>query len=168
MFTKKDYDNYFDQIARIERKMIYRAFELGRQLEDIPLKRALQKIGDDEVRHYGYVLKMLQAIADIGRQELRCEIRKHSLATIRLRSLQEQDCNEAQAYCINLSKSGMSMECEQDFPLGSLWELTIQIFGKEEPLCCRGKVVWIKEVEPNLYVSGMIFEGLIESVARQT
>ena len=158
MFTKDDYDKYFDQIARVERKMIYGAYDLGRQIDDPGITRVLQKIGDDEVRHYGYVLRMLRLTAEPEQSEKRRAVREYFLGTILLRSLQGPVAREINAYCVNLSKTGICLECGEDLPSGEAWELKIRLFDKDQEISQRGKVVWSKEVEPGFYISGIVFD----------
>lgn len=159
MFTKEDYDHYFDQIARVERKMIYGVYDLGREIDDPSITRVLQKIGDDEVRHYGYVLKMLKMTADPGRFEHRREAREYYLGTILMRSLQEPKLKGVKAYCVNLSKTGICLECAQDLSVGGTWDLEIRLFDEDEARVHRGRVVWSKRVEPDFYISGIAFDA---------
>ncbi len=158
MFTKEDYEKYFDQIARVERKMIYGVYDLGREIEDPSLRRVLEKIGEDEVRHYGSVLKMLKCTAEPESSEKRREAREHDLGPILLRSPQGVPSAEIRARCVNLSKKGICLECaEALLPLG-VWDLEIRLFDRGEEISRRGKVVWSKKVEENLFISGLEFE----------
>jgi hypothetical protein len=158
MFTREDYEKYFDQIARIERKMIYRAYDLGREVDDPLIVRILKKIGDDEVRHYGYVLKMNKIVFGSEREENRREPREYYLGTILLREAQDHAGREIKAYCVNLSKGGICLECMEDLLVGGAWNLEMRLFDKDEVMMRRGRVIWSKEVEPNFFISGIAFE----------
>jgi hypothetical protein len=160
MFTDKDYDDYFDQIARVERKMVYGAYDLGREIDEPSLLRVLEKIGDDEVRHYGYVLKMLREIGSPARSEKRCETREYCLGTIRLKRPQSPSGDGIKAYCVNVSKTGVCLESAAELSSGEVCELAIHLFGKGEVISRQGKVVWSKEVEPGFYISGIVFEAI--------
>lgn len=158
MFTKEDYENYFEQLARVERKMIYGVYDLGREIEDPSVKRVLQKVGDDEVRHYGYVLKMLRAIADPGPFEKGRGSWKNYLGAVLLKSLQGQAAEEIKAYGVNLTHTDICLECSEDLLIGSTWDLEIRLVNSNEVISRRGKVSWCKEIEPGFHVSGIAFE----------
>ncbi len=160
MFTDADYEKYFDQIGRVERKMIYGVYDLAEEIKDPAILRSLQKIGDDEVRHYGYELKMLKAIGAPGRSEKRCESREYCLGTIQLRRSQDPAGHAIKTYCVNLSKKGVCLEGAADLSLGEMCELAIRLFDKKEIISHRGKVVWNKEVEPGFYIGGIFFETI--------
>ena len=160
MFTKEDYDNYFEQIARVERKMVYGCYSLGLLTQDPTVSAVLKKIGDDEVRHYGYVLKMLRLTATPGQSENRQERREYYLGAIRLTSRQGQTAGGSaiKAYCVNLSETGVCLECAQDLSSVGAFDLEIRLFHNDEVLTRRGRVVWSKEVEPGFYISGIVFD----------
>lgn len=158
MFTKEDYENYFEQLARVERKMTYGVYDLGREIHDPSIVRILQKVGDDEVRHYGYILKMLRAVADPGEFENWRDAWKNFLGEVRLKSLRGETDEAIKAYCVNLSKTGLCLECAQDLSSFGNLDLEIRLFDKDEVLARRGRVAWSKEVEPGLCISGIVFE----------
>jgi len=159
MFTSEDHNNYFEQLARVERKMVYCTFELARSMEGSPLGGILKKMGENEVRHYGYILKMIEVATDPRQpeHEKRREPRKRCLGTIRLWRVQDQETEEVSARCVNLSTHGICLECSERLLPGTAWELEIQLFDTEELLGRRGRIVWCKEVEAGLYMSGMEF-----------
>jgi len=157
MFTNEDYRDYFDQIARVERKMIYGAYDLGRDLNEPSLQRILQKIGDDEVRHYGYVLKMLRLAVPAGDSEKRRAVREYALGAILLRKRGDLNGGGLRSYCVNLSTTGICLECEEALFPDDVWSLEIKLFGQNESLFYEGKVIWCKKVEPELYISGIDF-----------
>lgn len=159
MFTKEDYSDYFEQLAREGRKMVYGTFELARMMEDPSIVALLEKIGDDEVRHYGYILKMLEVTVDAKRpeHEQRREPRKRCLGTVRLRSVQDPEAEEIGARCVNLSTHGICLECSERLLPGTAWEFEIQLFDTDEVLGRRGRIIWCKEVEADLYMSGIEF-----------
>jgi hypothetical protein len=158
MFIKGDYESYFEQIAHVERKMVYGVYELARQIEDPAITGALNKIGDDEVRHYGYVLKMLEVTKDPARPEHRREPRTYCLGMIRLRKI-EDEAGEVGARCVNLSANGICLESAEALLPGSAWELEIRFFDKNEVIGRHGRVVWCKEVETGLFMSGIEFRS---------
>lgn len=94
MFTRADYERYFDEIARVERKMIYKSYDLAQELDEPVLVQALRKIGDDEIRHYGLVLKMLRHIDDPARIDQRLEAREYALGTVLMRGPEGQVAGE--------------------------------------------------------------------------
>ncbi|MBU9889805.1 MAG: PilZ domain-containing protein, partial [Candidatus Omnitrophica bacterium] len=108
-----------------------------------------------EVRHYGYVLKMLKEISAGERVESRGEPREYCLGVILFHNAEGR---RGRAYCVNLSKTGICLEGECELGVGSVWGLEIQLFGKPEALCHRGKIVWSKKVEEHFYIHGIAFE----------
>lgn len=157
MSTKEDRESFFEQLAHIERKMVYGAYGLNRLIEDPSVAGALKKIGDDEVRHYGNILRMLEVTADPDRPEHRREPREYCLGTIQLRSIQDQEAEEISARCVNLSTSGICLESGKALLPGSAWELEIQLFDKDEVMGRQGRIVWCKEIEAGLFMSGIEF-----------
>lgn len=157
MPTRENYDEHFEQLAHAERKMVYDAYELGSLIEEPFLVGVLKKIGNDKARHYGQVLKILEVIAEPVRFEHRRELRKYCLGTIQLRSLQGSEAEEVSARCVNLSTSGICLESAKALLPGSAWELEIQLFDTEELMGRRGRIVWCKEIEMGLFMSGIEF-----------
>lgn len=157
MFTSADYEKYFDQIARVERKMIYGSYELGLDREDPAVVRFLKRIGDDEVRHYGYVLKMLKDISNPIHLEHRREYREYCLGIIRLWRVHGEATENVKAYCVNLSQGGICLECDRELFAGEEWNLEIKLFGQAESKCYQGKVAWSRKVEENFFINGMAF-----------
>ena len=160
MFTDEDYEKYFDQIGRVERKMIYGVYDLAEEVRDPAISRVLQRVGEDEVRHYGYVLKMLKEIGAPGRSEKRYESREYCLGTIQLRRSEDPAGHEMKTYCVNLSKKGICLEGATDLSPGEVCELEVRLFDKKEIISRRGKVIWNKEVEQDFYIGGIVFETI--------
>jgi hypothetical protein len=156
MFTKEDYGKYFDQIAQVERKMIYGVYDLGHEINDPSIARVLEEIGNDEVRHYGYVLKMLALTVEPGQSKSHREVRGSSLGTVLLRG---QTAKEIKASCVNLSKNGIYLECAQDLSSSGVLDLEIRLLGEDKVMVRRGRVVWSKEVETDFYISSIKFEA---------
>lgn len=155
MFTKADYMKYFDQLARVERKMIYRTLDLEREIADPSVKRVLQKIGDDEVRHYGYILKLVHQLEGSEEQGGRRKTREYGLGGVLLHA--KTPAQKKRAYCVNMSETGICLEYENDYPLTGEWELAIRLFGNKETIHRRARFIWSKEAEPCFYVGGMEF-----------
>lgn len=158
MFTKADYQDYFAQLARIERKMIYNTYDLSLELKDPLLVRTLQKIGDDEVRHYGYVRKMLQELGAKDDHERRQAKRKWALGKIALQPDVSAAKTQITGNCVNLSATGVCLETSQEIASKEMSGLTITLFDQKDPLIKEGKVVWSKKVEDGLWISGMEFK----------
>lgn len=157
MFTRQDYIDYFDQIARVERKMIYGVHDLAEQLQVSEWARILQKIGGDEIRHYGYILKIIPLIDDPKQFEQRRVSRKYCLGNIKMHRWKDSRGEKITTYCVNLSKTGVCLEGNQAFLPGEKWELEIHLFGKKSAMVRRGKVVWSKEIEPDFSMAGISF-----------
>lgn len=62
MFAKKDYENYFMQIKKIESDMLGIFSELVDTVSDKELKSVLREIKEDELEHKEIVEKMLKLI----------------------------------------------------------------------------------------------------------
>jgi hypothetical protein len=157
MFTREDYEKYFFQIAHVERKMVYGVYDLASELDEPSLMGVLRKVGDDEVRHYGQVLKMLKLSLGFSQTENRREPREYYLGTVLLKSVQESAGGEIKAYCVNLSKTGICLESAQELPVDQVRDLEIRLFN-QDPLSNRqGRIIWNKQVEPGLYIGGIQF-----------
>lgn len=154
MFTEEDYLEYFRQIARVERKMIYGSYELAGRMGVSRFSGILHKIGQDEVRHYGYVLKLFELISGGRSKEQRIDLRDNCLATLLLRG---REGREVKGYCVNLSREGVCLECYQDLKPGEEWELEIRLLNKSETTIRHGRTVWSKEVEPGFFMAGVNF-----------
>lgn len=156
MFTRADYEGYFDQVAQVERKMICGVYDLSREIDEPSLARVLKEIGNDEIRHYGYVLKMLALTMEPGQSRSHREVRGYLLGTVLLR---DQTAKEIRASCVNLSKNGIYLECAQDLSSSGVWDLDIRLLGEDKVMVRRGRVVWSKEVEKDFYISSIEFEA---------
>ena len=155
MFTKEDYAAYFGQIARVERKMAYGAYDLAHQLGDSKIARILEKIGDDEVRHYDYVLK---AFALIPGGKAR-NPQEYCVGTALLRRAQDPASEGIEAYCVHLSKTGMCLECDQELSIGEEQKIEVRLYSKSELMVFQGKVSWSKRTETGFFILGISFTG---------
>jgi len=156
MFTKEDYKKYFDQIARIERTMIYMAHDILSKLEDKSAKEVLRDIGNDELRHYVLVKDALDVFFLSSEAEKRKYQRENLLGEIEVK--REITGVKAEAWCVNISQSGLCMESRQSLRSGDKISLSIKLYSKEEALNKSGVVVWIKETQSGLYISGVAFQ----------
>jgi len=63
-------------------------------------------------------------------------------------------------YVKNISAGGISFTSSQDLPVESLLEIHIELPGKEAPVDCLAKVVWIREIAAQDYLVGLCFLDL--------
>lgn len=158
MLTKEDYISYFEQIARVERKMIYGCCDLASRLSEPKFVRILQRIRDDEVRHYSYVLDLLlPLVSGPGYPENRNGLGEYPVATVSLRSLEDENGRELGGWCVRFSEKGICIESPEEILPGGVWEVKVSFLDKGEALVRRGEMVWAKKVEPDLYMAGINF-----------
>jgi len=155
MFSKEDYGKYFNQLASIERKMIYGTHELAAEA-DAAIREILKKIENDKIKRYGQILKMPK-LAGLGQFEGRREVREDFLGIVRLRDVQNPGSPEVKAYCVNLSKSGICLESSEDFSISPVWDLEIQLLDAKEIMTHRGRLVWSRKIEPDYLMGGIDF-----------
>lgn len=162
MFTKEDYKKYFEQIARLERLMIYLVRDILLLIEDEELRKVLGKIADDEVRHYEYVKQLFDDCLLSTELEKRQFIRSHSLGRVKAKISGKDIVFDA--YCVNISQTGICIEFKgKEVPEGDL-ELWIEVFDKQEPQHHFGRIVWSAQIDPELsmgkidYKAGMSFQ----------
>jgi len=157
MFTREDYEKYFFQIAHIERKMVYDVHDLAGEIDELSVTGVLRKVGDDEVRHYGQVLKMLKLGLDVARTEKRRDPREYYLGIVRLVGGGDSAVEGGNAYCVNLSRTGICLESAQELPVDQVRDLEIRLFNQDPLPNRQGRIIWNKQVEPGLYIGGIQF-----------
>jgi hypothetical protein len=63
----------------------------------------------------------------------------------------------------NLSQTGLSLRCSDVDPVGTTVDLALTIPTEPEPLCLRGRVIWIRSDPDRDATVGIAFEELAES-----
>ncbi len=160
MFTKEDYKKYFEQLAGIERLMIYLVRDMLLLIEDEGLKDTLSRIASDEVRHYEYVKQLFDSLLLGGEQDKRQFVRRHSLGRMKIKVVGKDIIFDA--YCANISQTGVCIEFEGGkAPEGDL-ELWIEFFDKQEPQHHFGRIVWSAQIDPELSVGKINYKGGLE------
>lgn len=156
MFTKENYKEYFDQIARTERMMIYRVHNILPHLDDGSVKTVLEGIAQDELKHYVLVKDALDVFLLEGEAEKRKYQRESSLGNIEVgRKGADQ---KTEAWCVNMSQSGVCIESEKPFKQGDRVKLSIKLYNKDESIDKTARIVWTNQIQPNFYITGAEFE----------
>ena len=162
MFTKKDYIRYFEEISRVERKMIYLTNEMISKLKDEKVINALRRIAADEAKHYSFVLDLLATHLDLHEsQNRRLSGREHALGLVDLKVIEgsQKPGSEFQGYCSNLSKTGMCFESAQSFEPGDNLLLKVKLYDSPDPaLEHKGSVVWMRKIM-DFYIGGIAFDA---------
>lgn len=147
MFTKEDYFSYFEQIASIERIMVYRLNDTLRLINDQEIVRPLSIIEADERRHYSYIRNIFDTIFLKENEDKRNFERRHYLGNVRLELCEEADVMEG--YCVNVSESGVCIEYSAaPLPFQAV-KLHIDFFDGRQSLEREGHIVWSKIVPPD-------------------
>lgn len=161
MFTRKDYIRYFEELAHVERKMIYLVNDAIAQLSDRRVINGLRKVSADEGKHYALILDLLARQLELGESsEQRLNERENALGSVELTPLEEA-CSSAgfRGYCSNLSKTGMCLESAKPFRPGEKYTLNIKPYDPHEPALERkGRVIWMREIL-DFYIGGIEFEA---------
>lgn len=160
MFTKEDYKKYFEQIAGIERLMICFVRDMLLLVEDEELRGTLNRIAGDEVRHYEYVKQLFDTLLLGDEQDKRQFVRRHSLGKVKIKVVGKDIVFDA--YCANISQSGIGIEfTPEEIPEGDL-ELWIEFFDKQEPQHHFGRIVWSVQIDPELRMGKINYKGGVE------
>ncbi len=160
MFTREDYIRYFEQLAHVERRMIYLVNDTIAQLSDESIINNLRKVAADEVKHYSLILDLLAAQLEFGKNsEQRLSARENALGPVDLIPLEGAGSSSGfRGYCSNLSKTGMCLESEKSFHSGEKYTLKIKPYNHPVPVLERkGRVVWMREIL-HFYIGGIVFE----------
>ena len=161
MFTREDYVRYFEQLAHIERKMIYLVNDTVAQLTDQRVINNLRRVAADEAKHYSFILALLATHFEFTeRGEHRLSVREHTLGPVDLEVLGGSTSGGGfRGYCSNLSKTGMCLESPNSFQPGEIYSLKIMPYDHRGPALERkGRVVWMREIL-DFYIGGIKFES---------
>lgn len=159
MFTEQDYKEYFDQIASLERLMVYRLYEVLFVVEDQAIWRALEEIGRDERRHYGYIREIFDSILFQNEKEKRRHAREHVLGKAWIKVLDGQDQGAIfEGYCVDISKSGACLEFDRFMPFHGDAELQIKPYGDGEAQRHVGRLIWSVLINPSLQMGSIQFK----------
>jgi hypothetical protein len=157
MFTREDYLRYFEELAHIERKMIYIVNDAVAQLGDQRVINSLRRVAADEAKHYSFILELMSAYLESGKPgEKRLSAREHALGVVDL--MGPTPGAGSRGYCSNLSKTGMCLESAKSFQPGEEYSFKIKLYDQPgTPLERQGRVVWVREVL-DFYIGGISFE----------
>jgi hypothetical protein len=159
MFTREDYIRYFEQLAHVERKMIYIVNDTIAQLSDERIINRLRKVAADEAKHYSFILDLLATQLEFGKNsEQRLSAREHALGPVDLTPLENAgSASGFRGYCSNLSKTGMCLESARPFRPGENYNFNIKPYDHHGPALERkGRVVWMREIL-DFYIGGIAF-----------
>jgi len=160
MFTKEDYQEYFEQMASMERTMIYCLKEDLLLLEDYDLRNKLEEIAKDEMRHYLYIMEIFDSILFHEEAEKRKFFREHALGRVKIKQTGKDVIIEG--YCYNISQGGIGVEFNKKFDLGGELELWIDLYDKPGAMHCHGRLSWCVEVDPNLSLGKITCKAGVE------
>jgi len=147
MFTKEDYVEYFGQLAVIEREMIYRLEDDLSVVEDSHIRTLLERIRQDECRHYAAIIDILETI--LFRKEKRSAVGIHSLGPAEI--VQADKAHSARGYCIHISKDALYIELEELPSFQGEVEVSLNLIGAEdEKRHHEGRVEWISRITPRV------------------
>jgi hypothetical protein len=144
MITNNEYQNYFHEVGILERKLIYKVRDLMGSIQEGRISNILNANLEDQIRHYGLIRLIFERILCKEAKELRKHERKYWLGNVRMKPLPSGQ--EIMARCTNLSEGGMGIDLESNLqlPLGSCYELQINLFNQAQALRRVGKLLWLK------------------------
>jgi hypothetical protein len=160
MFTREDYIRYFEELAHVERKMIYLVNDTIAQLNDKRILHNLERVAADEAKHYSFILDLLATHLEFNEHgEHRLNARAHTLGPVDLEDLESSASGAGfRGYCSNLSKTGMCLESAKSFRPGERYSLKMKPYDPHGPVLERkGRVVWAREIL-DFYIGGIKFE----------
>lgn len=153
MFTKEDYKEYFEQIGRLERAMIFIGEDLLQLLEDAKIRSIIDNLVRDESRHYAYIKSIFNSLLLADETDKRKYMREHSLGIVLISNKQ----GSVNARCIDISKGGIKIETDQAIYAGDNFKFHISLYGKKEEEMRSGKLIWVKKIDAGCYVGGVQF-----------
>lgn len=145
MFTREDYHKYLQEVAGIERMMIYFIKDLLPRVEDHAMHQALLKVSKDEVSHYESVITLFNETMTEGEDNKRHFIRQHALGKVSVKGLQTHQVFEG--YCANFSEGGIGIEFFHEKPLEEELEIKVHFFDSQESKTFLGQMVWEVQVD---------------------
>lgn len=157
MFSDNDYLEYFDQIASLERLMIYRVNDLLLKVEEKKIRLLLDGLRHDEERHYAYIRGVFDTILFKDVADKRKFSREHSLGKVQVVFLDSGVSFEA--YCVDISSSGICVEAEHAFEYQGDVEFTVALFSESVPRVMTGKMVWRSKVGSQWEVGKAMFKA---------
>jgi len=157
MFSKDDYKEYFEQIAALERFMLYNLQDLLILLDDQELKYTLRNVASDEAKHYGYIKEIFDAVLFQDEAEKRKFLRVHSLGRVKIKVKDKEGLLEA--YCVNISPAGICIESNQKINPGDVLELWVDFFDGQEAQHHFGTLVWRVEIDADLQVERIRYQA---------
>ena len=157
MFSKEDYKEYFQQIAALERAMIFNMFDVMTLLDDEKIKNSLIKVANDEKRHYLYIKQVFDSILFKGDTEKREFLRNHSLGKARIKL--EGSTDSFDGYCINISEGGICVESAHYLNPGNSVELWVDFFDGRQAQHYRGRLIWCAKIKNDLYIQKVRYQA---------
>lgn len=160
MFSKQDYIQYFEQIACLERKKIHRTTDLLGLVRDAYVSGIMKGLCADAGRRYSLIADLLESKSFSSNvADKRLVNRRSALGKVRLIYKEMGLFKELAAYCVNFSHQGLCFESEHPMTVGAHYEVRISLFEEAEPITCKGKIKWVKEILPGFFVAGMQFDS---------
>lgn len=157
MFTDQDYQEYFEQIASLERLMVYHVFDLLQEVEDPQILQQLKTIGSDEKKHYALIVRVFNTILFKSDLERRKFIREHVLGWVKVRHVADGSITEG--YCVDLSAQGVCIEFEDDKQdLKGDIEVWIETFEDGKLYHHMGRVAWTTRHAANQRIGAIRFK----------
>jgi hypothetical protein len=157
MFTRDDYNGYFEQIASLERLMIYRLQETMPLIDDPAIKRPLQEVADDERQHYNFIRTIFDSILFEGDDDRRRFFRNHRLGKVKVKI--PGDGVILEGYCLDVSEGGLCIELEQKIAHKGAVEVWADFFDAAAPFHGFGEMAWGVEINPKLSMGKIRFKA---------
>ena len=156
MFIEEKYKEYLASVLEKERDMIFSVTDIRDSISDKDIIEPLDRIVNDEVKHYSYMAELFEVFLLKGGVEKRKFRRQHSLGDAWLRDLKSKE--EFKARCVNFSEKGMCIECDKPLEIGRSYEVGIDFYDGSDPIRHVGRLVWYKEVITRLNIGGIEFK----------
>jgi hypothetical protein len=160
MFTKQDYVEYFQQIASVERMMIYRVSDILLEMENMDMRSPLESLLEDEKKHYSIVLGIFDDLLLEDQDDRRKFRREHFLGKVKMKV---NDSGEnLEGYCVNISEGGICIEFDEHIYPDALVELWIDFFDGRESQHHVGKLAWSVELPKELQIARVTTKAAID------
>ena len=178
MFSKQDREQYFQKVLAHERAIGHKIQELFQAMKDSELKGSIDEILLDETKHgsfsillygvlqgvfeeesqaYSFIRKFLDSILpSTDNSEKRRFVREPLLGRAKMRDLETGE--EYHVRCMDISPAGVGIENDKVLSVGRSYSMEIKLYRHSTLMERIGRLMWVKEVIPGIYIGGIQFE----------
>jgi len=157
MFTKAEYEQYFQMIAEKERAMVFALERFIPSVSDVALAFMLESILHEELAHNRLVCELIDRVMNPP-SEARMKSRTHILGKARLTATAGGE--KISGHMLDYSLGGLCVELAVQLQTGDCFDAAAQFYESGKKIDRSVSVSWCKQVGPNRYRAGLAFEEI--------